>query len=94
MKIFWAPQALEDRHSIWDYIAAENLTAAVRMDALFGAAVGRLADHPRMGKPGLIAGTRELVVHESYRLVYEVDGETLWILALVHTSRRWPPQKQ
>ena len=37
------------------------------------------------------AGTRELVAHESYRLVYEIDGSTVWVLALVHTARRWPP---
>jgi plasmid stabilization system protein ParE len=35
-------------------------------------------------------GTRELIPHESYRLVYEVEGDTVWILALVHTARMWP----
>jgi hypothetical protein len=36
-------------------------------------------------------GTRELVPHESYLLVYEVViQETVWILALVHTARQWP----
>ena len=41
----------------------------------------------------MIAGTRELIVHESYRLIYEVDepDEVVWVLALVHTARRWPP---
>jgi mRNA-degrading endonuclease RelE of RelBE toxin-antitoxin system len=27
----------------------------------------------------------------SYRLVYEIDGDTIWILTLVHTKRQWPP---
>ncbi|BAO84622.1 recA-superfamily ATPases implicated in signal transduction (plasmid) [Serpentinimonas maccroryi] len=26
-----------------------------------------------------------MIAHESYRLVYEIDGSTVWILALVHT---------
>ena len=33
-----------------------------------------------LGKPGKIPGTRELIPHESYRLVYQIDGETVWIL--------------
>ena len=61
------------------------------MDALFSDAAARLAAHPCMGRPGTIEGTRELVLHESYRLVYETDGETVWVLALVHTARLWPP---
>ncbi|HHZ5728227.1 TPA: type II toxin-antitoxin system RelE/ParE family toxin [Escherichia coli] len=40
---------------------------------------------------GKIPGTRELIPHESYRLVYQIDGETVWILTLVHTARLWPP---
>lgn len=60
------------------------------MDALFSDAAARLADHPMLGRPGKIQGTRELVLHESYRLVYEIGGETVWMLALVHTAHRWP----
>ena len=29
--------------------------------------------------------------HASYRLVHEVREDAVWILALVHTARRWPP---
>jgi toxin ParE1/3/4 len=74
-----------------DYIAEDNPRAALEMDELFSAAAARLADHPKLGRPGKITGTRELIPHESYRLVYEIDGDTVWILALVHTARQWPP---
>jgi addiction module RelE/StbE family toxin len=60
------------------------------MDELFSGAVARLADHPKLGRAGKIQGTRELVTHESYRLVYEINGESLWVLAVVHTARQWP----
>ena len=50
-----------------------------------------LTQHPMLGKPGIVPGTRELIPHESYRLVYQIDGETAWILTLVHTARLWPP---
>jgi plasmid stabilization system protein ParE len=60
------------------------------MDERFVATVARLADHPLIARTGLIPGTRELIPHESYRLVYEVQGDAVWILALVHTARMWP----
>lgn len=91
MRVVWTPEALQDRGDVWDYIAADNPHAAARMDALFSDAASRLTGYPLLGKPGKIPGTRELILHESYRLVYEVDGETVWILTLIHTARRWPP---
>lgn len=90
MKVIWTPEAEQDRTEIWDYIAADNPRAAVQMDALFSEWVARLAVHPKLGKPGKISGTRELIPHESYRLVYEIEREVVWILALVHTARLWP----
>jgi len=67
--------------------------ADIRMDEIFSAAVGRLAEHPLLGRAGQIPGTRELIPHESYRVVYEVRAETVWILTLVHTARLWPPAR-
>ena len=60
------------------------------MDELFSSAASLFANHPKLGKSGKTQGTRELVPHENYRLVYEMNGDTVWILALVHTSRQWP----
>ena len=93
MTVVWTPEAEQDRADIWDYIAADNPVAAVRMDELFSDAAARLAKHPKIGRTGKISGTRELIPHESYRLVYEIDVDTVWVLALVHTARQWPPVK-
>jgi len=91
MRVVWTPEALQDRRDIWDYIAQDSEAAAGRMDELFSDAAARLADYPLLGRPGLIAGTRELIAQENYRLVYEADTATVWILALVHVARKWPP---
>jgi toxin ParE1/3/4 len=91
VRVVWTPEAQQDRLDIWDSIAADNPFAAARMDEMFSEAAARLAEHPRLGRSGKISGTRELIPHESYRLVYEIDGETVWILTLVHTARQWPP---
>ena len=93
MRVIWTPEAQQDRVDIWDYIAADSPRAAVKMDELFSKAAARLANHPKLGRSGRIPGTRELIPHKSYCLVYEIEQETLWLLALVHTARQWPPRE-
>jgi addiction module RelE/StbE family toxin len=93
MRVRWSFDAEQDRHAIWEYIATDNPRAAARIDTLFDDAARMLADFPLAGHVGRASGTRELMPHESYRLVYEVDGDMVWILALVHTARQWPPEK-
>ncbi|MCY7387715.1 MAG: type II toxin-antitoxin system RelE/ParE family toxin [Burkholderiales bacterium] len=91
MRVIWTPEAQQDRADVWDYIAVDNLQAAARMDELFSDTVATLMTHAKLGRPGRITGTRELIPHENYCLVYEFVQETLWVLALVHTARQWPP---
>jgi addiction module RelE/StbE family toxin len=90
VRLVWTPEALLDPGDIWDYIATDNPLAAARMDELFSDAAARLVDHPKFGRSGALQGTRELIPHESYRLVYEITDDTIWVLALVHTARQWP----
>lgn len=84
---------MQDRAAIIDYISHDNPLAAIQMDELFTEASSRLAEHAYLGKAGIVPGTRELIPHESYRLVYEVKDNAVWILALVHSARRWPPKQ-
>ncbi len=91
MKIRWTPEAEAERLEIGEYIALDNPRAAVRMDSLFETAVLKLSDFPRIGRPGVIGGTRELIPHESYRIVYEIRDDGIWITSVVHTARQWPP---
>ena len=91
MKILWTPEARQDRADIWDYLLPRDGDAAVRIDRLFGEAVARLADFPMLGHEGEVPGTRELTPHSSYRLLYEIYGDTIWVLTIIHTKRLWPP---
>lgn len=91
MIVEWALEAELDRDSIMHEIAADNPLAAIRMDDLFSEGADRLSQFPLLGRIGRCPGTRELVVHESYQLVYEIDDDAIRILAVVHTARMWPP---
>ena len=90
MRIVWTPEAQQDRFDIWKYIASDNPRAAAQIDSLFSNTVAELRNQPHMGRHGKVSGTRKLIPHKNYRLVYEVNQQTVWIIALVHTARQWP----
>lgn len=91
MELFWTPEAIQGRSEIYDYIEADNPVAALTLDELFAEKARYLVDHPGLGRPGRVAGTRELVVHPNYILVYDVAGNRVRVLRVLHAARQWPP---
>lgn len=91
MKLVWAPLAIEDRESIFDYIEEDNPHAAAELDELFDRKAALLVKQPRIvGRSGRVTGTREFVAHRHYVLVYEIQPEHVRILRVLHTSLFWP----
>ena len=72
------------------YIAADNPVAALELDELFMEHAITLQRFPYIGRPGILADTRELTVHPSYRLVYEIAEDSVRILSVIHARREWP----
>ena len=89
MKLYWTLEAIADRDAIFDYIEADNPAAALALDELFSEKAERLTDHPKLGRLGRVDGTRELVVHENYILIYDIAGDLVRILRVLHAARRW-----
>ena len=90
MKLVWTRLAQADRRAIREYIATDDQRAALSMDELFTQKAARLAQLPEMGKPGRVDGTRELVAHRSYILIYAVKDDHVQVLRIMHTARQWP----
>lgn len=82
-----------DRKTIREYIVQDNAAAALALDELFAEKVGRLLDHPGQGRPGRVIGTRELVIHQNYILVYDTAADLLRVLRILHAARQWPPSR-
>lgn len=93
MKLTWAPLAIADRESIFDHIAGDSPDAAVNLDELFQAKAALLIEHPKAGRIGRVQSTRELIAHQHYVFVYDLHGDRVRILRVLHTSRLWPPVK-
>ena len=49
-----------------------------------------LIDHPRLYKPGRMKGTREMVVHPNYVVVYQENKTEVVILRVLHARQQWP----
>lgn len=92
-ELFWTPESIQDRDEIYDYIEADNPAAAMALDELFEQKAGRLVDHPNLGRPGRIAETRELVAHQNYVLIYDVTGDMVRMLRVLHAAIQWPSER-
>jgi toxin ParE1/3/4 len=91
LRVRWTRPALADLEAIGDFVAGDNPTAARRLVARIAASVEALSEHPHLGRPGRITGTRELVVPDtSYIAPYRVHGDEIEVLAVFHGARRWP----
>lgn len=92
-KVAWLGDALADLRGIRDYIGRDNPAAARRVVKTIKDATAILQDHPGMGRPGRIDGTRELIVRRyPYIVAYRQVDTVVQILAVVHTSRCWPDE--
>lgn len=86
----WKPAAVADRKRITAYIAQDNPLAAVEMgDMLFNKAK-QLDQHPLLGRVGHVKGTRELVVHANYILIYRQVGGVVEVLRIKHAAQQSP----
>jgi toxin ParE1/3/4 len=91
MNLVWTRPARADRREIFEFIEADSIRAACKMDLIFAEKAAILTRFPEIGRPGRVPGTRELLAHRHYFLIYRVRGNTVQILRLLHTSRQWPP---
>lgn len=93
MQTFWLRRARVDLRGLFDCLLERNPNAARRIAAVIENQVQEPADHPGIGRPGRVAGTRELVViNTPYIVAYTVDqrADTVVVLRVLHGARRWP----
>jgi toxin ParE1/3/4 len=91
MQLKWLRTALRNLDDEATYIAQDDAAAARLVVQRVMGAVATLAEQPGLGRPGRVAGTRELVVDKTrYIVPYRVRGQTVVILRVFHTSRSLP----
>jgi plasmid stabilization system protein ParE len=93
MRVRWLRTALRNLDEEATFIAADDPDAARAVVRRVLDAVALLATQPALGRPGRVAGTRELVVPQTrYLIPYRVRSGAVEILRVFHALRR-PPQR-
>lgn len=93
MRIVWTRKALRHLAELQAYIEQDKPEAARKVAAAIRKTVAHLAQYPHLGRPGRKAGTRELVIADTpYIVPYQVRGDRLIILAVLHGAQR-PPEE-
>jgi toxin ParE1/3/4 len=88
MRLVWTKPARADVNAIWEYLAERNPYAAEMVDSRILLEVEGLIEFPKRGRPGRVAGTRELVIASlPYLVVYGVEPVEVVIYRVVHGAR-------
>jgi len=92
LRIEWKPAARVDLMSLVDFIAEDSPTNAALFAADLRLKVQQLSIYPEMYRLGRKRGTREMVVHPNYIVIYRVlkKSEVIEILRVKHAAERWP----
>ena len=84
----WAPSGWREYLAELDYIAKDSSAAAKLVQGRIQQAIRQVTQDPGIGRPGLVAGTRELPVPKTrILLIYLEEAETVYLLNCWHTSR-------
>lgn len=82
----------EARAELWqiiDYIGDRYLVAASERHQAIEAATSALPQHPYLYRFGREPGTREIVVHPNYLVVYRVT-DRIEIVTVLHARQEYP----
>lgn len=93
MIVRWHREAARELDEILDYIADDDRFAAAAVARRVLMAEDHLREFPEMGRPNADFDTREYIVRRSrIMLIYQVSGDTIWVLSAWHMSRN-PTEK-
>lgn len=93
-KVIWAPSALEDVNSIAEYIARDSVDQAALFVVRLFEATDRLQEFPLSGRviPEIDNQSCREIIYGSYRIMYRLDDDEVWITGVVHVARNWHPE--
>lgn len=91
MTVVWSPRAIEHLVELRAFIARDNPAAAGQIATAILTAIERLPGVPHLGRPGRVAGTRELIVDGTpYAIPYRLRSDRIEIIAVFHGRQKWP----
>lgn len=91
MRIVWLTRARIARENAIEFIAQENSIAALHQLDEIEHQIDLLVEHPKLGRPGRVKGTRELVISRTpFIALYRIVGDEIQVLNFLHGAQQWP----
>lgn len=92
-KVIWSPSAIEDVNSIAEFISRDSVDQAALFVARLIEATDRLQEYPRSGRviPEIGNQSCREIIYGSYRIMYRLENDDVWITGIVHGARDWIP---
>lgn len=91
MRVRWTEAAAADLERIADYLFSHAPERAPRLLQELHAAPESVLAFPNRGRPGKMAGTRELVMRPlPWILVYSVRADAVHVVRILHGAQQWP----
>lgn len=86
----WKKQAQADLFAIVDFISDDNPEAAQTLKNEIEEKTEKLREFPDLYKLGRKRGTREMVAHKNYIVIYRVTNNQIEVLRVKHSAQQWP----
>lgn len=90
LPIVWSDEAEADLLAIIDFIGERDPWAAERLGEAIRDSTWPLPEHPYLFRPGRVPGTREIVAHPNYVVVYRVELACIEVLRVLHARQEYP----
>ena len=91
MELRWTEEAAADLEHITDYLFQNAPERAAELVRGIYDAPAALPTFPYRGRAGKKERTRELVLSSlQYIVVYQVTGEVIHIVRILHGAQKWP----
>lgn len=90
LSVRWLAKARDNLSSIIAYVAERNELAASELLAEIERTTSQLPQHPYLYRPGRVVGTREIVVHSNYLVVYRIGPAAIEIVTVLHARQQYP----
>jgi len=93
-KVIWSPTSLDDIDLIAEFIARDSARRAALFVERLLKSVERLESFPQSGRvvPEIGDELRREVIFGSFRVMYRIEGDVVWITGVVHSAKDWIPE--
>ncbi|MBW2030924.1 MAG: type II toxin-antitoxin system RelE/ParE family toxin [Deltaproteobacteria bacterium] len=93
-KVTWAPSALDDIDAIAEFISRDSVGRAALFVTRMFEITDRLQEFPLSGRviPEIGDQYCREIIYGSYRIMYRVEVNDVWITGVVHGARDFKPE--